>query len=100
LPDVFSETIHVMLLTHDKWRFFSKKPIADAHAASETMLALSYDSREAVHAVAGAAGKAGGVLDVNPPQDHGFMVNRSFEDPDGHVWEAMWMDPSAMSPQA
>jgi predicted lactoylglutathione lyase len=93
---VFSDAIHVMLLTHDKWAFFTKKPIADAHTASEMMLALSCENRDAVLAIAEAAGKAGGVADVNPAQDHGFMLNRSFEDPDGHIWEAMWMDPSAM----
>lgn len=96
---VFSDAIHVMLLTHDKWAFFTRKPICDAHTASEAMLALSFDSREAVHAAAEAAGNAGGIADVNPPQDHGFMVNRSFEDPDGHIWEAMWMDPKAMAAQ-
>ena len=93
---VFSETIFVMLLTHAKWAFFTNKPISDAHAASEVMLALSFESRAGVDAAAQAAGKAGGVTDVNPPQDYGFMLNRSFEDPDGHVWEAMWMDSKAM----
>jgi uncharacterized protein len=96
---VLSDTINVMLLTHEKWAVFTKKPISDAHAASEVMLALSFDSRDAVNAVADAARKAGGVADVNPPQDHGFMLNRSFEDLDGHVWEAMWMDPSGMPAQ-
>ena len=96
---VFSEVIHVMLLTHGKWAGFTKKPIADAHAASEVMLALSRDSRDAVHAIAEAAGKSGGLADVNPPHDLGFMLNRSFEDPDGHIWEAMWMDASAMPAQ-
>ncbi|MBE7204719.1 MAG: lactoylglutathione lyase, partial [Parafilimonas terrae] len=38
------------------------------------------------------AGRAGGTLDPGPVQDHGFMYGRSFEDPDGHVWEVMWMD--------
>jgi predicted lactoylglutathione lyase len=93
---VFSEAIHVMLLTHEKWAVFTKKPIADAHAASEMMLAISCDNRDAVNAMADSADKAGGIVDVNPPQDYGFMLNRNFEDPDGHVWEAMWMDPSGM----
>jgi hypothetical protein len=93
---VLSDAIYVMLLTHPKWAMFTKKPISDAHAASEVMLALSADSREAVDAMATAAGKAGGVSDVNPPQDHGCMFGRSFEDPDGHIWEAVWMDPAGM----
>ncbi len=93
---VFSDTIHVMLLTRAKWGAFTRKPISDAHVASEVMLALSADDRVAVNEMADAAGKAGGVADINPPQDHGFMFGRSFEDPDGHIWEVMWMDPTAM----
>ena len=93
---VFSEAIYVMLLTHMKWATFTGKPIADAHKASEVMLALSCDSRDAVHARTDAAGKAGGVADCNPPKDYGFMLNRNFEDLDGHVWEAFWMDPKGM----
>ena len=89
---VFSDTINVMLLTHEKWAFFTKKPIADAHKASEVMLALSFESRDAVNAAAEAAGKAGGVTDCNPPKDYTFMLNRNVEDPDGHVWEIAWMD--------
>lgn len=95
---VWSETIYVMLLTHQKWSHFTKKPIADAHKTSEVMLALSCDSREAVTALLDAVGRAGGQVDVNPPQDHGFMVDRAFEDPDGHIWEAFWMDPSKVNP--
>ena len=37
----------------------------------------------------------GGVPDPCPTQDHGFMYGRSFEDPDGHIWEVMWMDAAA-----
>lgn len=96
---VFSEAINVMLLTHAKWAFFTKKPIPDAHVASEVMLALSCDNRDAVDSMVEAAGKAGGTVDINPQQDYGFMLNRSFEDPDGHVWEAAWMDPAAIPEQ-
>lgn len=96
---VFSEAIFVMLLTHEKWAFFTKKPISDAHKTSEVMLAYSCDSRDAVNAIADAAATAGGVVDINPPQDHGFMFGRSFEDPDGHIWEVMWMDPNAIPPK-
>lgn len=93
---VFSEAIHVMLLTHEKWATFTKKPICDAHKASEVMLALSCSSRDAVNSMAEAAAKGGGVADVNPLKDYGFMLNRNIEDPDGHVWEAMWMDPNGI----
>jgi uncharacterized protein len=96
---VLSDTIHVMLLTHEKWAVFTKKPISNAHEASEVMLALSADSRDSVNTMTDVAGKSGGKADVNPPQDHGFMFGRSFEDPDGHVWEVFWMDPNGMPAQ-
>jgi predicted lactoylglutathione lyase len=93
---VLSETIFVMLLTHDKWAQFTEKPIADTRNASEVMLALSADDRRAVDAVVNAARANGGKADVNPQQDHGFMYGRSFEDLDGHIWETLFMDMSQM----
>tara|TARA_R100000750_G_scaffold7988_1_gene5609 strand:- start:216 stop:623 length:408 start_codon:yes stop_codon:yes gene_type:complete len=92
---VWSETIHVMLLTHDKWRTFTDRPIPPS-SSSEVMLALSFDSRDAVDAVNTAAAENGGTADINPVQDLGFMYNRNLADPDGHVWEMMWMDMAAM----
>ncbi|TGQ51703.1 lactoylglutathione lyase [Mesorhizobium sp. M1C.F.Ca.ET.193.01.1.1] len=92
---VWSEAINVMLLTHDKWRQFTTRPIASP-GASEVMIALSCDGRAQVDAMNGAAAKNGGTADVNPAQDLGFMYNRNLADPDGHIFEAMWMDMSAM----
>ena len=92
---VFSETIHVMLLTHDKYRIFTSRPIADARATSAALIALSFDSRDEVNATIDRAVAAGGQADPNPKQDHGFMFGRSVQDPDGHVWEIFWMDPVA-----
>lgn len=59
------------------------------------MLALVCENRDAVDAMLAAA-KQGGTVDINAVQDLGFMYGRSFTDPDGHVWEAFWMDMSAM----
>jgi predicted lactoylglutathione lyase len=89
---VFSDTIHAMLLTHDKWRQFTAKQIPDAHATAQVLICLSEETRDAVDATVGKAGAAGGKLDPTPTQDFGFMYGRSFEDPDGHTWEVMWMD--------
>ena len=97
---VFSEAIYVMLLAHGKWASFTKKPIPDAHVTCEVMLAISAESREAVSAMADAAARAGGVADINPSQEHGFMFSRSFEDLDGHVWEPYWMDMGSLPTQA
>ena len=91
---VFSETIHVMLLTHDKFAQFTPKKIADAHATSEVLICISADSREAVDDITEKALAAGG-REPRERQDYGFMYGRSFEDPDGHIWEPMWMDMEA-----
>lgn len=93
---VLSETIHVMLLKHDFYSTFTRKPIADAHQSSQVLLAISADSTGEVDATIDKAGAAGGVTDPGPKQDMGgMMYERSFEDPDGHHWEVVWMDPEA-----
>ena len=91
----FSEAINVMLLTRDKFASFTPRKIADAHAASEVLIALSRESREAVDATIDAAVAAGGSADPGPKQDHGVMYGRSVADPDGHIWEFVWMDETA-----
>ena len=90
-----SETIHVMLLTHDKFRQFTPRPIADARSGSEVLLCLSAESRESVDATVERAVSAGGTADPAPKQDYGVMYGRSVADPDGHIWEIMWMDAAA-----
>ncbi|KLK94042.1 lactoylglutathione lyase [Microvirga vignae] len=92
---VISETIHAMLLTHDKFRQFTPRKIADARETTEVLICLSADSREEVDSMVAKASAAGGRADPGPKQDHGFMYGRSFEDPDGHIWEVMWMDMEA-----
>ncbi|WP_342363077.1 VOC family protein [Terrarubrum flagellatum] len=93
---MLSETIGVMLLVHDKYRQFTKRPIGDARRESQALLCLSSESRDDVNAIVTRAVAAGGKADPNPVQDHGFMFNRSVEDPDGYVWEILWMDMKQM----
>ena len=90
---VWSDAIHVMLLTHDKWRSFTDKPLP-ASGTCGVMLALSCPDRGAVDTMVDTAGAEGGTADANPMMDLGFMYSRSFADPDGHLWEPMWMDPA------
>lgn len=91
---VFSETIHVMLLTHDKYKQFTSKQIADAHKTSAVLLAISEESREDVDATLGKALKAG-AKEPREKQDYGWMYGRAFDDLDGHTWEITWMDVEA-----
>ena len=90
---VLSDTIVVMLLTKPFYSTFTSKPIADARSSSAVLLCISCESPAEVDQLTDAAGSNGGKADVGPKQDMGFMYGRSFEDPDGHIWEPMWMDP-------
>ncbi len=94
---VWSETIHLMILTHAKWKGFTTRPLC-APGSSEVSLALSMDSKEAVDAMNEAAAANGGTADINPVEDHGFMYGRDLADPDGHIWGPFWMDPAAAAP--
>jgi predicted lactoylglutathione lyase len=87
-----SDTIVFMLLDRDFFRTFTPKPIADAHATTEVLLALSRDSREAVDEIVDKAAAAGGKIDIREKQDLGFMYSRSFEDLDGHIFEPLHMN--------
>jgi hypothetical protein len=94
---VWSDTITFQLLTRDFFATFISKPIADAHETCQVLLALTRDSHDDVDAIAEAAASAGGKTDVREVMDMGWMYNRAFADPDGHVFEAVWMDMNAAS---
>jgi predicted lactoylglutathione lyase len=93
---VISDTIFVMVMTHEKFASFSPKTISDARKTAQVLLCLTADSREAVDEMLSNAAKDGNI-DPRAPQDYGFMYGRAFEDPDGHIWEVMWMDPAAVA---
>ena len=95
---VVSEDIYVMLLTHPKFKQFTPKEISDATKTSEVLNCLSCESRADVDGMVKKALGAGGST-FSEPQDHGFMYHHSFQDPDGHIWEVMWMDPAAAHQQ-
>ncbi|WP_233517785.1 VOC family protein [Geodermatophilus marinus] len=88
---VVDENIVVMLLTRDRFADFVSGEVGDPAAATTQLTALSAGSRDEVDALVARALEHGGKPWL-PPQDHGFMYGASFTDPDGHVWEVMWMD--------
>ena len=92
---VLSDTIYFMILNHERFQGFATKPLADPSQATAVLIALSQDSRAAVDAITAAAIKAGG-SEPKPAQDLGFMYSRTFHDPDGNVFEPMWMDPATV----
>lgn len=86
-----------MLLTEPKFRNFTPKEICDARHSTEVLNCLSLDSREEVDAMVKAA-VAGGGSTYNEPTDYGFMYSHGFQDPDGHIWELVYLNPNASSP--
>ncbi len=92
---VWSDTVYTMLLRRDFFQTFVSKEIADAHRVTESLTCLSRESRAGVDQMVARAIAAGG-RETRPPQDHGFMYARAFEDLDGHIIECVWMDPNDM----
>jgi len=91
---IISDDIYTMLLTHAKFKEFTPNPICDATKSTEALVCLSRDSRAAVDDMVRKA-VAGGGKTYNQPQDHGFMYGHGFQDLDGHIWELIYMKPSA-----
>lgn len=95
---ILSEEAYVMLLTEEKFKSFARKPIADPRTVTGGMFALSAESRAEVEELVKKAVAAGGAHAAEPIDMSGFMFGWSFYDPDGHHWEVMWMDESAVPP--
>lgn len=95
---VVSDDIYVMLLTEEFFKTFTSKEVADARKMTEVLVCLNEESREAVEAHVEKALKAGGT-ETREAQDNGYMYGRSFNDPDGHIWEIIWMDEAAVAGQ-
>ena len=92
---IINDNTSVMLLVESYFATFTKKPVADAKAVTETLLALSCDSRDAVDAFIAKALEAGG-SEYAEPKDYGFMYQRGLADLDGHQWEVFYMDESQL----
>ncbi|RJE89732.1 glyoxalase/bleomycin resistance/extradiol dioxygenase family protein [Paenibacillus sp. 1011MAR3C5] len=92
---IVGENIFVMLLQEDFFKGFTNKDIANAAATTEVLVGISADSKEEVLALVDRAFAAGAKPSIDPV-DHGFMYQAGFQDLDGHMWEVMYMDPSAL----
>ena len=93
---IVSENIFVMLLTHEKFKTFTPNAICDATQSTEVLVCLSAESREKIDEMVRQAIAAGGTTH-REPQDHGFMYGHGFQDLDGHIWEIIYMEPSAIN---
>jgi predicted lactoylglutathione lyase len=89
----WSEDIVVMLLKHDFYKsFIGDRIIADVKQTSAALLALPLETKEAVQQFADTAKENGGEyyqVDSGIPTDQ--MFGYEVSDPDGHIWEPVWM---------
>ena len=92
---IIGDNIFAMLLVEDRFRDFTKKDISDAKKSTEVLIAIDAESKEKVDDMVNNAVKAGGRIYAEP-QDHGWMYGHSFEDPDGHQWEVLYMNEAAL----
>ena len=90
---VIGDNIFAMLILEKYFKTFNKKAVTDTSQSAEVMLAIAFENRQKVDEIADKALKSGGSPSM-PPQDHGWMYSRSFQDPDGHLWETFTMDES------
>ena len=88
---VWSESIFVMIMTHEKFKTFATKPIADTKSSLAGIFSLSVDSVDEVNSILSKGLDAGGT-EPNEMRDYGFMQQRTIEDFDGHTWEVFYMD--------
>ncbi|MBF9036348.1 hypothetical protein HKCCE2091_19075 [Rhodobacterales bacterium HKCCE2091] len=87
-----SDTIYLMIMEHEKFAGFSPRPVSDPAQSAQHLISLSRAGREEVDAIVAAAVGAGGTDNDRKMEMGDFMYGRSFSDPDGHVFEPMWMD--------
>ena len=90
---VWSESIYLMILSHEKFLNFTKKNIADTKSSIAGLFSLSVESVDEVNTIVGNGLKAGGI-EPSEMRDYGFMQQRTIEDFDGHTWEVFYMDMS------
>jgi hypothetical protein len=92
---IVSDDIFAMLLTEAKFKDFTPKAICDATKSTEVLVALSCESKDEVNELVTRA-VAGGGSTYADSKDYGFMYQHGFQDPDGHIWELVYMDPAAI----
>jgi uncharacterized protein len=91
---VVSDNIFVMFLSEPFFGTFTSKALCDATKSTEVLVCLTCGSRPEVDDLVAKAVAAGGKT-PRASQDHGFMYGHAFEDPDGHIWELVYMEPGA-----
>lgn len=88
----WSENITFQLQTHAKFKGWVEKGVVDARTTAGALFTVSQEQRGHVDRLVETAAKLGGKAGQRAPIDLGWLYNRGFEDPDGHMFEAVWLD--------
>lgn len=88
---VWSEQIYVMLISQEKFKTYSKKPISGKKNNIDAYFTIPVESLDVVNEIVDKGLKAGGTEPI-PMIDEGFMQIRKIEDFDGHTWDIIYMD--------
>jgi len=91
---VISAEARVMLLAETFFKTLTERAVCDMSTHVEVLVTVSCESRAEVDRLVNLAAAHGG-KPAGAPQDHGFMYDWGFYDPDGHGRGVAWMNPTA-----
>lgn len=86
-----ADGVSLMLLGRQVFSAMSPKPVANSATVTGVLNCLRVGSRAELDQIMEAALEAG-ATEAREKQDQPSMYGRAFEDPDGHVWELLWID--------
>jgi predicted lactoylglutathione lyase len=90
------KSVVLMLFAESTFVGFTNNPLADCSSGSEVLFSVGMESRSQVDELAKRAKSAGGKVFREPGESNGFMYGCGLIDPDGHRWNALYMDYSKM----
>lgn len=93
---VGDKKVVLMLFAQDMFTGFTRHALADTAQGSEVLFSLGAVTREDVDNYARNAKAGGGIVFAEPGESNGFMYGCGFSDPDGHRWNALFMDMSKL----
>lgn len=91
------KNVVVMLFDETTFKSFTNSPITDTQQATEVMLSIGVESKDAVDEIAKKAVASGGRSSHQPSQMQGWMYGCVFTDLDGHKWNVLYMDMKKMA---
>lgn len=90
-----SKSVYVMMFEENMFRSFTDTTITDTSKSNEVLFSIDAENTDEVNILAERVKKAGGKVFAGPAEKDGWMYGFGFSDPDGHLWNVLYMEPSA-----